>query len=110
MPKFAFTPPRAGAPSERARGVDNASASTYDSARRFVPADHQLRYVRLPGTVNVFQNVTGALRRAHGELCMHLADDDSLIPDALADAVAVMRAQPGARTSDDQATARWVAE
>ncbi|MEJ0068186.1 MAG: glycosyltransferase family 2 protein [Pseudomonadota bacterium] len=75
--------------------VDNAStASAYDTVRTFAPRHYPFRYLRLPRTVSAFSNVMGALRRASGELCMYLADDDRLAPDALAETIAVMQAQP----------------
>jgi glycosyltransferase involved in cell wall biosynthesis len=75
--------------------VDNASsASSYDSVRSFTPRHYTLRYLRLGQTIDAFANVMGTIRRAAGEFCVYLADDDRLVPDALADAVAVMQGRP----------------
>jgi glycosyltransferase involved in cell wall biosynthesis len=75
--------------------VDNASSSSaYESVRDFVPTHYALRYRRLDQTITAFANVSGSLRRATGTFCAYLADDDRLVPDALADVVAVMQSEP----------------
>jgi glycosyltransferase involved in cell wall biosynthesis len=75
--------------------VDNGSdAGSYDAVRRFAPHHYALRYVRLAATVPILHNVWGSLRRAAGEFCLYLADDDRLIPEAVAEIVETMAANP----------------
>jgi hypothetical protein len=75
--------------------VDNGSdAGSYDDARRFAPRHYALRHVRLAATVPILDNVWGSLRRAGGEFCLYLADDDRLVPEAVTEIVETMRANP----------------
>jgi Glycosyl transferase family 2 len=75
--------------------IDNASPdSSYDSVRGFEPRHFVFRYIRLAETISVFANVWGSLRRALGTFCTYAADDDRLIPDALAETVHAMLERP----------------
>lgn len=74
---------------------NNASTtSDYAAVAAYEPRHFGFRYVRLPRLIGAFENVIGNLRRATGQFCVHVGDDDRLVPDALADAVATMQAQP----------------
>jgi glycosyltransferase involved in cell wall biosynthesis len=54
-----------------------------------------IRYNRHPEGIGCYPNVVFAMTQARGRYMMYLADDDCVLGDSLADAVAVMEADPG---------------
>lgn len=75
--------------------VDNASPTdAYADIAAFAPRHYALAYYRNEHNIGPIANLFGALRRARGELCLYLGDDDRLVPAALADAVQLMLESP----------------
>lgn len=54
----------------------------------------EIRYVRQKFNVGPENNLASAYRLARGEFCVYLADDDRLVPDAVAEVVRYMEARP----------------
>jgi glycosyltransferase involved in cell wall biosynthesis len=76
--------------------VDNASENPdYEAISEYQPQHVTFRYYRRPANVGVVRNLGGCYRLARGEFCVHLSDDDHLIPDELARIVGTMQAHPG---------------
>lgn len=75
--------------------ADNASADAgYDEIARYQPANYIFRYHRNQSNIGAIPNLFGVLRRAQGELCLYLGDDDRLDPANLIRAVETMIASP----------------
>ena len=54
-----------------------------------------IRSIRHAETIGCYPNVVFAMTQARGRYMMYLADDDCLLGESLADAVATMEADPG---------------
>lgn len=75
--------------------ADNASTDEgYREIERYTPANYTLRYYCNNRNVGAIPNLFGTLRRAEGEFCLYLADDDRLVQAHLIDAVETMRRSP----------------
>jgi hypothetical protein len=75
--------------------ADNASpGGEYDQIARHAPRHHAYRYYRNSDNLGPLPNLFGALRRAQGEFCLYLADDDRLEIASLIEAVQIMRENP----------------
>jgi glycosyltransferase involved in cell wall biosynthesis len=75
--------------------VDDASPhGQAEQARAFKPKHYRLEVVGLPRNLGLFPNIGGSLRRARGQFTVYLADDDRIIPDALAKTVEIAQAHP----------------
>ncbi|MBI3516009.1 MAG: glycosyltransferase family 2 protein, partial [Proteobacteria bacterium] len=75
--------------------VDDASPTDrYERVRALAPRHYGYEFLRLERNLGVFPNLWGTLRRARGTFCVYLADDDRLVPDALAAMVSAMQADP----------------
>jgi len=73
---------------------DNASADdTPQVVQRFVGA-LPIRYTRHERTLGGYPNVVFAMTQARGRYAMYLADDDCVLREPLADAIAAMEADP----------------
>ncbi len=72
--------------------VVSDNASTDDTPR--VLASFPVRSFRQPKNLEAIENYFAVLRAARGEYAFYLADDDMVVPEALARAVAQMQAHP----------------
>jgi len=73
---------------------DNASEDdTADVVQRF-QEQLPIRYFRRPENVGVYQNISRLLGSAKGRYCVYVADDDLLIPGALARCIAHLDSDP----------------
>ena len=74
---------------------DNASTdNTQDVVAGWQARQPEIRYLRQNFNVGPEHNLATAYRMARGEYCIYLADDDRLIPDAVAEVVAYLDAHP----------------
>lgn len=74
---------------------DNASTdNTTEVVEKHRSAGMDIRYYRQPENKGSLPNYMTALHRARGRYVMYLADDDLLIPEALASTVAFLLANP----------------
>jgi glycosyltransferase involved in cell wall biosynthesis len=75
--------------------IDNASTDPgYVAIAAFEPAHYAYQYLRRPENIGGFPNLYGSYRLARGEFCLHLSDDDFLLPDQVAQIVDAMRNAP----------------
>lgn len=75
--------------------VDNGCPEAdYAPIKHFNAQNFQYRYFRNAETIPAYHNFFGALRRARGEFCVYLADDDRLVAATLIEAVETMAADP----------------
>ena len=74
---------------------DNSSSDQTPQVVGAWQAQHpEIRYVRQKFNVGPENNLASAYRLARGEFCVYLADDDRLVPDAVAEVVRYMEARP----------------
>ncbi|MFG1432394.1 glycosyltransferase family 2 protein [Xanthobacter sp. V2C-8] len=75
---------------------DCSTDATPDVVERFRAEGLPIRYFRQEADKGI-ANILGALHRAGGEYVVYLADDDLLVPEALADNIRFMQANPEIR-------------
>ena len=74
---------------------DNCSTdATQEVATAWAAKCPQIRYVRQPANVGSANNLLTAFRLARGRYAVYLADDDFLIPEAVAETVAFLESHP----------------
>jgi hypothetical protein len=73
--------------------IDNASTDTgYGDIACYSAWQFDYRYFRRPTNVGLLLNHVGVFRKALGEFCLCLSDDDRLIPGGVAKAIAELQA------------------
>jgi glycosyltransferase involved in cell wall biosynthesis len=74
---------------------DNCSTdATMDVATRWAQQHPQIRYFRQAHNVGALNNLLTAYRLAHGTYAIYLADDDLLIPEAVAETITYLDLHP----------------
>ena len=75
--------------------ADNASTDDTPAVVARLLDRLPIRSIRHPETIGCYPNVVFAMTQARGRFMMYLADDDCILGDSLAEAVATMEADPG---------------